>query len=83
MPSADLRARREAIVREHRQSENAQQLGLAHESTSLAGRVTTLVSHPFTVGRALARRASRSRPAPEGSAPVDQQEHAVGAERLG
>jgi steroid delta-isomerase-like uncharacterized protein len=31
------------------------QLGLAHESTSLAGRVTTLVSHPLTVGRALAR----------------------------
>ena len=37
------------------------QLGLAHESTSLAGRVTTLVSHPLTVGRALARRASRRR----------------------
>src|SRR5215210_1232667 len=35
------------------------QLGLAHDSTSLAGRLTTLVSHPLTVGRALARRASR------------------------
>ena len=35
------------------------QLGLAHESTSLAGRMTTLVSHPLTVGRALARRATR------------------------
>ena len=32
------------------------QLGLAHDSTSLAGRLTTLVSHPLTVGRALARR---------------------------
>jgi steroid delta-isomerase-like uncharacterized protein len=37
------------------------QLGLAHDSTSLAGRVTTLVSHPLTVARALARRAARSR----------------------
>jgi steroid delta-isomerase-like uncharacterized protein len=33
------------------------QLGLAHESTSLAGRVTTLLSHPVTISRALARRA--------------------------
>jgi steroid delta-isomerase-like uncharacterized protein len=32
------------------------QLGLAHESTSLAGRLTMLVSHPVTIGRALARR---------------------------
>jgi predicted ester cyclase len=38
-----------------------QQLGLAHDSTSLAGRVTTLVSHPLTVGRALARRARAGR----------------------
>jgi steroid delta-isomerase-like uncharacterized protein len=37
------------------------QLGLAHESTSLAGRLTTLLSHPLTIGRAFARRASRSR----------------------
>ena len=29
------------------------QLGLAHEPSSLAGRVSTLVSHPLTVGRAL------------------------------
>jgi hypothetical protein len=33
------------------------QLGLAHESTSLAGRVTTLVSHPLTIARAFTRRA--------------------------
>jgi steroid delta-isomerase-like uncharacterized protein len=32
------------------------QLGLAHDSQSLAGRLSTLVSHPVTVGRALARR---------------------------
>ncbi|HUA45430.1 MAG TPA: ester cyclase, partial [Solirubrobacteraceae bacterium] len=37
------------------------QLGLAHDSRSLAGRLTTLVSHPLTIGRAAARRASRSR----------------------
>ena len=37
------------------------QLGLAHDSTSLAGRVTTLVSHPITIGRALATRVSRRR----------------------
>ena len=37
------------------------QLGLAHDSTSLAGRVTTLLSHPLTVGRAFARRALRRR----------------------
>ena len=36
------------------------QLGLAHETTSLAGRVTTLLSHPVTIGRAVAKRASRS-----------------------
>jgi hypothetical protein len=36
-------------------------LGLAHESTSLAGRVTTLLSHPLTIGRALARRVSPGR----------------------
>jgi steroid delta-isomerase-like uncharacterized protein len=29
------------------------QLGLAHDPSSLAGRVSTLVSHPLTVGRAL------------------------------
>jgi len=40
------------------------QLGLAHDSRSLAGRLTMLVSHPLTIGRALARRlrVSRSRP---------------------
>jgi steroid delta-isomerase-like uncharacterized protein len=37
------------------------QLGLAHESTSLAGRATTLLSHPLTIGRALAKRISRGR----------------------
>jgi hypothetical protein len=31
------------------------QLGLAHESSSLAGRLSTLVSHPVTIGRTLAR----------------------------
>ena len=35
------------------------QLGLAHESESLAGRLTTLASHPLTVGRAFARRVSQ------------------------
>jgi steroid delta-isomerase-like uncharacterized protein len=35
-----------------------EQLGLAHDSTSVAGRVSTLVSHPLTVGRAVARRLS-------------------------
>jgi steroid delta-isomerase-like uncharacterized protein len=29
------------------------QLGLAHDPSSLAGRVSTLLSHPLTVGRAL------------------------------
>jgi hypothetical protein len=29
------------------------QLGLAHDPTSLAGRVSTLVSHPVTIGRSL------------------------------
>ena len=38
------------------------QLGLAHEPTSVAGRVSTLLSHPLTVGRALLRAAvSRGR----------------------
>jgi steroid delta-isomerase-like uncharacterized protein len=37
------------------------QLGLAHDSRSLAGRLTTLVSHPLTVGRAVARRARSGR----------------------
>src|SRR5918994_6986285 len=32
------------------------QLGLAHESSSVAGRVSTLVSHPVTVGRAVLKR---------------------------
>jgi hypothetical protein len=30
------------------------QLGLAHESTSIAGRLSTLVSHPVTIGRTIA-----------------------------
>jgi steroid delta-isomerase-like uncharacterized protein len=37
------------------------QLGLAHEPSSLAGRISTLVSHPITIGRALAGRGSRTR----------------------
>jgi steroid delta-isomerase-like uncharacterized protein len=36
------------------------QLGLAHESTSLAGRLSTLVSHPLTVGRSFAKSLRRS-----------------------
>ena len=32
------------------------QLGLAHESTSLAGRLSMLVSHPVTIARAFVRR---------------------------
>lgn len=32
------------------------QLGLAHEAQSAAGRLTTLVSHPVTIGRAVAGR---------------------------
>ena len=35
------------------------QLGLAHETTSLAGRATMLLSHPLTIGRAVARRVRR------------------------
>ena len=31
------------------------QLGVAHDPSSLAGRVTTLAAHPVTVGRALVR----------------------------
>ena len=31
------------------------QLGLAHEPTSVAGRISMLLSHPLTVGRALLR----------------------------
>jgi hypothetical protein len=30
------------------------QLGLAHDPSSLAGRASTLLSHPLTIGRALA-----------------------------
>lgn len=30
------------------------QLGVAHDPSSLAGRVSTLLSHPLTIGRALA-----------------------------
>jgi len=37
------------------------QLGLAHDSRSLPGRLTTLVSHPLTIGRAVARRALPTR----------------------
>lgn len=38
------------------------QLGLAHDPSSLAGRISTLVSHPITIGRALAGRGSRTPP---------------------
>jgi len=35
------------------------QLGLAHEMTSVAGRFTTLMSHPVTIGRAVDKRVAR------------------------
>jgi len=35
------------------------QLGLAHEPTSLTGRLSTLVTHPVTIGTAFARAALR------------------------
>lgn len=35
------------------------QLGVAHPPGSLAGRLTTLASHPLTIGRALARQTLR------------------------
>jgi steroid delta-isomerase-like uncharacterized protein len=35
------------------------QLGIAHDPSSLAGRVTTLLSHPVTIGGALMRSALR------------------------
>jgi steroid delta-isomerase-like uncharacterized protein len=35
------------------------QLGLAHESTSLAGRLSTLVSHPVTIGRSVLKNVGR------------------------
>ena len=37
------------------------QLGLAHETTSLAGRLSMLASHPVTIGRTLLRNARRAR----------------------
>jgi steroid delta-isomerase-like uncharacterized protein len=38
------------------------QLGLAHDSTSIAGRLSMLVSHPITIGRTLLKSlAARSR----------------------
>jgi hypothetical protein len=35
------------------------QLGVSHDPASLPGRVTTILSHPVTVGRALGRRLTR------------------------
>jgi steroid delta-isomerase-like uncharacterized protein len=35
------------------QSTVLRQLGVAHDPSSLAGRVSTLISHPLTIGRAL------------------------------
>jgi steroid delta-isomerase-like uncharacterized protein len=35
------------------------QLGIAHDPVSLRGRVATVVNHPLTIGRAVARRALR------------------------
>jgi hypothetical protein len=37
------------------------QLGVAHNPTSLAGRLSTLVSHPLTIGGALLGAAVRRR----------------------
>ena len=34
-------------------------LGIAHDPTSVVGRVSTVVNHPLTIGRALARRVAR------------------------
>jgi steroid delta-isomerase-like uncharacterized protein len=42
------------------------QLGLAHDPSSVAGRVSTLISHPLTVGRALLGSALGARSAPRG-----------------
>jgi steroid delta-isomerase-like uncharacterized protein len=36
------------------------QLGVAHDPSSLAGRVTTLASHPLTIGGAVVRRLRRT-----------------------
>jgi steroid delta-isomerase-like uncharacterized protein len=35
------------------------QLGVAHDPSSIAGRVTTALSHPVTIGGAIARRVTR------------------------
>jgi steroid delta-isomerase-like uncharacterized protein len=35
-----------------------QQLGVAHDPRSMAGRVTTVLGHPLTIGRAVVRRLS-------------------------
>jgi steroid delta-isomerase-like uncharacterized protein len=37
------------------------QLGVAHDPASISGRLTTAISHPLTIGRALTRAASRGR----------------------
>src|ERR1700691_4111251 len=37
------------------QSSILRQLGVAHDPSSLAGRVSTLVSHPLTIGKALVK----------------------------
>ena len=53
MPSADVRARREAVVREHMASENVRDFDATIATFGL--------SHPLTIGRALAKRVSRAR----------------------
>jgi hypothetical protein len=35
------------------------QLGIAHDPLTLRGRVATVLNHPVTIGRALARRVTR------------------------
>ena len=45
------------------------QLGVAHDPASLAGRLSTLVSHPLTIGRALLRRRRSHAAGAPGQAP--------------
>jgi hypothetical protein len=47
------------------------QLGVAHDPSSPAGRLTTLISHPLTIGRALLKaRADRRGGVPSSTPPV-------------
>src|SRR5207245_5616165 len=46
------------------QSTILRQLGLAHDPTSMAGRISLLISHPLTVGRAMLSNGLSRRGAP-------------------